>query len=40
MLKQKMEKAEQCTLKGDMTEEELVKLQEEFGSFLEEETVA
>lgn len=37
MLKQKMDKAEQCCLSKEMTEEELIKLQEEFGSFLEEE---
>jgi hypothetical protein len=40
MLKQKFDKAEHLTLKGEMTEEELVKLQEEFGSFLEEEVTA
>ena len=37
MLKQKFEKAETCCLRKEMTEAELIKLQEEFGSFLEEE---
>lgn len=37
MLKQKFEKAETCCLRKEMTEAELIKLQEEFGSYLEEE---
>ena len=39
MLKSKFDKAEQVTLQGQMTEEELVKLQEEFGEYLEEAAV-
>ena len=39
MLKQKFEKAETCCLRKEMTEAELIKLQEEFGSYLEEEAV-
>ena len=40
MLKSKFDKAENCTLKGEMSEAELIKLQEEFGEYLEEEVTA